>query len=81
MKKRTGKLNRRVFDYKVVMYSKDVKMDMRGRCSAGQKVSESLKKCDRRKRNNINVKIVIEKFVLLTALVLSVDCRKNLFFG
>lgn len=30
--------SRRIFNYRVVMLKGDVEMDMRGRCSAGQKV-------------------------------------------
>ncbi|CAK8686844.1 unnamed protein product [Clavelina lepadiformis] len=38
----TGASNRRTFNYRVVMYFGGVGMDMRGRCSAGQKVLASL---------------------------------------
>nr|CAB3265404.1 DNA repair protein RAD50 [Phallusia mammillata] len=34
--------SRRVFNYRVVMHAGDTEMDMRGRCSAGQKVLASL---------------------------------------
>lgn len=33
---------RRVYNYRVVMVKGDTALDMRGRCSAGQKVSKSL---------------------------------------
>ncbi|KAG9247672.1 putative DNA repair protein RAD50 [Calycina marina] len=36
----TGEM--RKYEYRVVMYKKDVEMDMRGRCSAGQKVLASI---------------------------------------
>ena len=32
---------KRVFNYRVVMYCGDTSMDMRGRCSAGQKVNNN----------------------------------------
>ena len=38
VKNRTRIQNRREFDYRVVMYSRNEQMDMKGRCSAGQKV-------------------------------------------
>ncbi|XP_076807114.1 DNA repair protein RAD50-like isoform X2 [Clavelina lepadiformis] len=38
----TGPSKRRVFNYRVVMFSDGVEMDMRGRCSAGQKVLTSI---------------------------------------
>ncbi|KAL7271910.1 DNA repair protein rad50 [Rhizina undulata] len=37
-----GKGGNKAYDYKVVMIKQDVEMDMRGRCSAGQKVLASI---------------------------------------
>jgi DNA repair protein RAD50 len=38
----SASIGRRVYDYKVVMVKDDIAMDMRGRCSAGQKVLASI---------------------------------------